>query len=141
MWSTGQQKQQKRMPELKFQAKKFYELAASLTLPCSKPFVASQPRSYVLQAKIFVQIKNQVPAESNRCFVWSWQWSGERSEWGKGRGLLSMQSKCCMYVSDWWLDVKEKATASNDCIGCNFKPFRCYTFMNFLFQNNYQLAI
>ena len=58
---------------------------------------------------------------------------GKEVSGGRGLGLLSMQSKCCMYVSDWWLDVEEKTTASNDCIGCNFKPFRGYKFMNFLF--------
>ena len=32
-------------------------------------------------------------------------------------------------VFGWWLDVEEETTASNDCIGRNFKPFRGYTFM------------
>ena len=38
--------------------KKIYKLATSVILPSSKGFVASQPRSYIQQAKIFFHIKN-----------------------------------------------------------------------------------
>ena len=37
--------------------KKIYKLATSVTLPSSKGFVASQPRSYIQQAKIFFSHK------------------------------------------------------------------------------------
>ena len=42
------------------------------------------------------------------------------------------QNVVYMNVSGWWLDVEEKTAASNDLSGCNFKPFRGHTFMNFL---------
>ena len=38
-------------------SKKIYKLATSVTLPSSKGFVASQPRSYIQQSKIFFSHK------------------------------------------------------------------------------------
>ena len=52
---------------------------------------------------------------------------------GDGGCYPCSQNVACMHVSAWWLDVEEKTAASNDWIGCNFKPFRGHTFMNFLF--------
>ena len=68
------------------------------------------------------------------------RWFGHHSRVEKGvsRGwgseLLSVQSKCCRYVSGWWLDFEGKTTGSNDWIGCNFKPSRGHTFMNLVLE-------
>ena len=42
---------------------------------------------------------------------------------------VAMCSLPSQNVSGLWLDVEEETTASNDWIGCNFKPFRGHTFM------------
>ena len=47
------------------------------------------------------------------------------------------QNVVYMNVSGWWLDVEEKTAASNDSSGCNFKPFRAHTFINFLLQKKF----
>ena len=46
--------------------------------------------------------------------------------WGAGGCSLALRSQ---NVSDLRLCVEEKTVASNDWIGCNFKPFRCHMFM------------
>ena len=66
-----------------------------------------------------------MPIESNRWFglITSGVWRGV-SEGDAGGCFL-----CGQNVSDVWVDVEEETTASNDCIGCNVKPFRVYSFM------------
>ena len=58
---------------------------------------------------------------------------------GGGRG--NGQSGCYIRsqnISGWLLDNEEETTASNDCFGCNFKPFRGHTFMTT--TKNYQFC-
>ena len=44
----------------------------------------------------------------------------------EGAGSCSL---CNQNVSSLWFDVEKEITASNDSIGCNFKPYRGHTFM------------
>ena len=46
---------------------------------------------------------------------WGEEWSGGVT----GGCSLSYQN-----VSGSWFDIEEETAASNDCIGCNFKPFK-----------------
>ena len=63
--------------------------------------------------------------ESNTCF--DLVISGiER--WVSG-GVTGGCSLCSEDISGLWLDVEEETAASNDWIGCNFKPIKGHTFM------------
>ena len=62
--------------------------------------------------------------EGNRCF--GLVITGVEGEVSVGEGvwgLISVHSKCI------WLDVEVEAHASNNWIGCNFKPFKARTIM------------
>ena len=59
--------------------------------------------------------------ESNRCFGLIISGVGRGVEWGSDWGGCSLPYQ---NVSGLWFDIEEETTASNNCIGCNFKPFK-----------------
>ena len=67
-------------------------------------------------------MKNLVPTESNRCFGLVVSGLGGGGSWGSL--VCSLWRPKCV-----WLDIEEETTASNNWIGCNFKPFTGQTFV------------
>ena len=80
-------------------------------------FLASQEAIFFKPQ--FFHMKKQVPTKSNRSF--RFVISGEGEEGARGWFLRQLKSI--------WLEVKEETIASNNWVGCNFKPFRGHTFM------------